>query len=71
MSAQRDSNFTNLIQFYVADVGGKKVFATPTSGTSFPSAISRINILQNVIQIVFFSELDAGTKYSVDMLIIH
>ena len=70
MSAQRDSNYTNLIQFYVANVGGKKVFVTPTSGTSFPSAISHINISQNVVQIVFFNELTAGIDYSVDMLII-
>ena len=70
MSAQRDSNYTNLIQFYVGNVSGKKVFVTPTSGTSFPSAISHINISQNVVQIVFFNELTAGIDYSVDMLII-
>lgn len=70
IKSQRNSMYTNLIQVYVYNIKGKKVFVTPSNNTTLPSAISRINIYDNVLDIIFFSELAAETDYYFDLLIV-
>lgn len=70
VEAQRDSTYTNLIQFYIGKVKGKKIFVTPSNGTILPSAISHINVYDDVVQIIFFSNLTAETNYCLDLLIV-
>ena len=71
IKSQRNSMYTNLIQVYVTNIKGKKIFVTPASNTILPSAILSINIHDNnVLDITFFSELAAETDYYFDLLIV-
>jgi hypothetical protein len=69
-SANRDTTFPNLLQFFIGNTSGKKVFVTASHGVGIPH-LNQINIHDSgVVQLVFAENLEDGKSYTFDFLVV-